>query len=345
MVTLTVPASIDIPSQFPTLAECYRALADELGLYCRSIVSSATVTGEPGRWALVDALRDDEEDRSQYAGGYIHAVNGTYAGQDRRIRREGYEGHYGALQLARPYPATLAPGTDVEVTYPLPVRRVGTMRGLVDFIRDATERVYVEARIPLVGNGTRLYSLDGYDFITSEEWTNGIYDWCGQSSTITPARPVTWSPNVKVNGPTITLELPIVYGIDVPFELGVFVLANRLIYDGSAWGYSSAGLVADTDQVAAPMRWIRPIAMLKALQYLTMRAESDETLSDAQRARLLAQYGRRLATWAVAAAKIIADELPRPAALNMDAMTNATECRSSLYPWEGPTSLPVSSTV
>jgi hypothetical protein len=296
----------------PTLSDFYVALAKQLGVYAYGGVSATVPSGEPGRWVILDEMRDDEEDRAAFAGGWISVKSGTQAGTQRRIRKEGYEGPFGALALARVLPSNLDPATVVEVTNPLPVRSVGMMPGLVDFVNQGLERVWVEVRLPLVGNATRRTSLQGYPWLTERRQTDGIYDRRYRSGS-DPTAESSAEYDVTVDGPTVTLETATAYNTGEPFQLAAFVQASRLTYDGSAWGYARDGLVNDTDRAAISVGLLRPIAMALALDYLITYTAADRALADAERTHRIAEYTRRLQTrWGPAAQEVITKRLPRP---------------------------------
>lgn len=314
---LIVPATTSTASTFPTFGQMIEDVADNLGTRLRTTISATAVGGEPGRWIVLDDLRDDEQARATFAGGWVHIQNGALAGQDRRIRDEGYEGPSGALAVSRVFavgavPTNPAAGTVVQITTPLPYKKVGLTRGVADFVLDALKRIRVEARIPLTGNGTQQQGLSAYGFLTSKADTDGIYDRRWETSGAT-ARRSQHEYAITVNGGTITLETAQTYGTSEPFELKVLVPADVLVYDSSttSWGYTGNGLVNDGDQASAPLAWVRPIAMTLALDHLLAETEKDTSLTDAERARRMASYTRRRnERWAPAMQAVIQKLLP-----------------------------------
>lgn len=343
---IIVDDSTTTPSQMPTLADLRHALADQLGTYSTGVISNTIPGGEPGRWVTVDDFIDDEYERDQYAGAWVYAISGGSVGQQRRVRRTGYEGPSGMLALSRVFdingtPTTPSIESQVEITHPLPVKKIGLIKGLNTIAQEALDRMWVEARIPLTGNGTRLYPLSNYPWITSQDQTNGIYDWCGQSSTTTPSSHTPWPYTVKTDGAVIVLETPVTYGTDVPFELAVFVSAGHLVYDGSAWGYSATGLVNDSDQAAVSVEHFVPVAMLKALQYLTRMVNDDKTLTKDEKAAKLSEITDRRRHWASAASTVIKDSMPKPHYAIAAAPVGSPRVGGSTHLYEG-TALPVS---
>jgi hypothetical protein len=301
-------------SGFPTLADYRHALADQLGLFGAYRVSAVATGGEPARHVLAEELRDDEEARSYFAGGFVYVKTGDQAGQQRRILQEGYEGPQGALRLSRPFSAPLQAGVAIEVTHPLPVRRHLTTKGINDIIGEALERLAVKARIPLTGNDTRMYSLAAYPWLTRQEQTDGIYEYgySGSPSTIYPPTRSSHPYEIRTDGGTITLETARTYTTTETFYLSVFVPANRLVFDGVAWNYTTAGFAADTDQAAAPLQWVVVFGMVKGLQYLTRLVTADKMLSRDEKTERLSEITDRRRTWGAAAKRLVSNSLPQP---------------------------------
>ena len=306
-----IVGSSSTPTTFLTVAEHYRLLADQIGRYCYTTVSETLPSGEPGRWVLLDDLKDDEDERLQFAGGYLNVVTGEQAGSQRRIRREGFEGPFGALGLSRVLvndagvPNSLAAGVGVEVTTPLPVRRIGTTKGLVDLVREACQRLLTEVRIPLTGNGTSLYSLQGYGSVLSENQLDSIWDvWA-----VAPSEPLHRSrhvPKIIRNGATVTLDTGVTYTSAESFEVKAYVRASKLVYTvAGGWAYSTVGPVNDSDQVAVPSEWVLPVAMFKGLQYLRRTIRLDPRLSASDKADQLSEMADSYRSWRAAAVDVI----------------------------------------
>jgi hypothetical protein len=295
-----------------TLAEYRADLGERLGLYQHLMVTAVATGAEAARYVLLDELRDDEDARSAWAGAYLYATDGAQAGTQRRILREGYEGPFGALRLSRPFSAPLQPGTSVELTWPLPVTRLLGVKGLRAIVNEALERCPVEARLSFTGNGTFSYSLSDYPWLTADQQTNGLYDWGGRDQATNNALLSPYAYELRTNIASVTLQTSYRYGATVPFELAVLTDGKRLVQQNGLWGYSAAGLVADADQAAVPLHWVRAFGMVMALRHLTMLAERDQTLSDAARTAKLASYARDRQQWAVTCRRIIRDEFPRP---------------------------------
>ena len=294
----------------PTARDYWQDLAGQLGRFQTFTVSSVSGTGASSRLVMVDALTDDDVEADEFEGGWLYVLDGDQAGAQRRIlSQDGYQGPIGALLLSRPFSSPLAPGTTVAMTEPLPVVDSRGVKGLLTLISEALKRLRVDARIVFTGDGTRRVSLVDYPWIRGTEWTDGIYDWRGETAD-RPSRRSSAEYDVTVDGATVTLELSRAYGPSDTFELKVFAPADLLLFDGTAWGYSTRGFRSDDDQAAAPVRQVTTVAMVKGLDFLLHCVMGDEHLSSDRRTRLMTRYDRIVPQWAKAAERVI-EQQPR----------------------------------
>jgi hypothetical protein len=313
-----VPAPLIVPTTAggigPALLEYRADLGETLGLHQHLMVSTLATGGEAARHVLLDELRDDEQERAQWAGAYLYVRDGAQAGVQQRILTAGYEGPFGALRLSRPFAAPLQPGTSVELSWPLPVKKHLGVTGLNGIVNEALERCLIEARISLTGNGTYSYSLADFPWLTRYSQTNGLYDWGGLDSSTNNAMLSPYRYALRVNGASVTLQPSYLYSSTAPFELAVFVDGKRLVSQNGIWGYSEAGLVDDGDQAAVPLYWARAFGMVLALRHLTTLTKRDPSLDDATKQARLADYLRDRQQWAAACRRISRDEFPQPIA-------------------------------
>lgn len=296
-----------------TLQEYVYALARELGFAARCTVSSTLATGEAARTIVVNELRDDEWDEAARGDFWVYVLTGDQAGAQRRVISRGYHGNQGALTLSRPFAAPLEADDLILLTWPLPVKEYIGGKGIITLVNDALNRIRVEGRIFLEGDGTTSTDLSDYSFLRDVLQTTGTYDRTDGTLSTDAATPAASGYSFTVNGPAVSLVNDVAYTSGTEFELGVIVNADRLINDGSGWGYVDApGLVNDTDQAAAPLEWVRTFGMVKALEWWEIQIEQDEGLSDARRAILMNQIARRKPKYSVTAARIQRDEFPVP---------------------------------
>lgn len=315
-----MPISLVIPSVAstgtgPTLATLYRKLADELGFYHQTTVSTLAASGEASRVVLADELRDDEAGYDFFGAPWLYVVDGDQARQQRRVIAQpdvGYQGQYGALMLSRPFTAPLAAGTTVEVTSPLPVRRSVARKGLTECINEALAMLIIEVRLAITGNGLYSYDLSAYPWLTNEIDIQGIYDTQGWDTSY----PATLSPydyRLVTNGVNRTLVTQANYTASDTFELAALVPADRFVYDGASWYYATTpGLQQDSWRAAAPESWVLAFAMVKALQFLERMTVRDHQMPKEDKAATLGEIVQRKQTWARAAADIKVNAFPKP---------------------------------
>lgn len=302
--------------------EYWRDLADQLGRRQTLTVSSQATTAEGGRLVVIDDLLDDDVDDDDLRGAWLYVLDGPHQGEQRRILESGYHGAVGATMLSRPFSSPLTPGTGVEITAPLPVLRSRAVKGLVTLCEEALMRLRADARIAFTGDGTHRVSLADYPWITSMDWTDGVYDRRGGDRSSEPPRRSRHEYDLTVDGATVTLELERAYGEGEPFHLKTFVPADRLLFDGAGWAYTSASgafssPLADGYQAVPSVRQVTTLGMVKALEFLLRSAFEDDHLTADRRTRLLTRYDRDWPQWSRAAEQVMkaqprrTRELPR----------------------------------
>jgi hypothetical protein len=294
-----------------------RRLADELGMYGAYAVSStpsASVTPDAARQVLVTSIGSDGVPEDYLNGSYVYAVDGTQAGETRKVLSGTFDGPIGSLLLDRPFSAALASGTEVEITSPLPVGRWLNLKGLHEAINEALARIWVAARLTMTGNGTYSYSLDAYPWITDPDQIRLLQDsyYYGSSR---PADRSPYSVRMVVNGASRTLVVDAIYSSADTFYLDVFVRGDRYVSDGTTWAYQTTpGLQSDLYQCAAPEEQVVAFAMTKCLQAERRLIISNKTIDKTERSEMLRENGRRTLTWARAAARIKREQFPKPIA-------------------------------
>lgn len=292
-----------------------RRLADELGELAVLTVSSTAdtaVTPDAARQVLVTALGSDGVPFDRFDGAYVYAADGAQAGEVRRVLDGTFDGPLGSLLLDRPFSSALASGTEIELTRPLPGARHLTLKGLNDLVDEALERIWIEVRLSLTGNGTYSYSLAAYPWLQMMSQTAGIYDtkWL-PAPTVATLSPFGY--RFVSNGITRTLVTDQIYASDETFELAAIVRADRYVYNGTTWGYvTTPGLQSDTYQAAAPESWVLAFGMVKALQTWSKAVMADRAMDRQEKAFTLADIMDRRRQWARAATRIKFQEFPKP---------------------------------
>jgi hypothetical protein len=293
-----------------------RALADELGMLHVMLVGAASV-GDTTRIVLADELRDDEAGHDFLGSPWVYVATGAQAGAQRRVLDQpetGYQGPAGALVVSRPFTAALAAGTTVEITSPLPVKRHLGIKGLNDCVNEALMRCPALATLTLelTGDDTsdRL-ALDDYPWLTHADQIleiDNLYGVTGAASSYPTGLPY----SIVANGASRELVLGRQYSSGETIEIQVLLSGDRLVYDGSAWGYPDVpGLQGDDDQAAIPEHWVTTFGMSRALRFLYRLTSQDRTLDPNERRARLADLMVERQKWANACMVLRDREFPR----------------------------------
>jgi hypothetical protein len=297
-----------------SLAALRRRLADEFGFWHLTTVTSQATTGEAARLVLSDDVRDDEAGYPWLGTPWVYAATGAQERTQRRVVEQGgYLGQYGALTVSRPFGGALAPSSVLDLTSPFPMKRSLGLKGYIDLDNEALARIWVEARIAILGNGTDSYSLADYPWLDrGDAQIRGVVDDVGFPTGTSP-RQAPGAFRVVTDGTDRTLLVTGRYPASETFYLDVIVRADRLIYDGAGWGYATTpGLQNDSYRAAAPEDWVLAFAMVKACQQLDKVIRADRRMSAQERAAHLAENTERRLTWAAAAAHLKRTAFPQP---------------------------------
>lgn len=295
-----------------TFRDYWMDLASELGFIHQTTITQSATYGEGRRTVIVDEMGDDEWGEDAYGDSWwCYVLSGAEAGQQRRVMSRGYLGNDRAMLLSRPFDTALGGDDIVVFTHPLPVVRTLAVKGLKTLSNEGLRNTRVLARLGLTGDGTRSFDLGDYaSFIHSEEDIRAVYD-SNLYGTDAPLSSTAYGWRLAVDSPTPTLVTDYTYADGTAFALEVMAPGDRLIYDGSDWGYAAApGLVDDTDQAAAPLHWVRAFAMVKGLAELRKMARRIPDAAE-RRARIQ-ELDREARTWANRAVRIALEEMPQP---------------------------------
>lgn len=317
-IPIITPA-ITVTGTGTTLQAYYRRLAAELGFWQLTVTSAEASGGDAARVVIANELRDDEMGYGLLGAPWLYVASGDQAMTQRRMLDPrqadggvGYQGPLGALVLSRPFDAALESNAQIEASSPLPIRDHLGVRGIVTFCNEALARIWVEARASFTGNGTYEHDLAAYPYIKIRRQMRGIYDTVWTSAGY-PAELSPFDYRVVTNGVTRTLITNQAYTTADTFSVDVAVRADALVYDGSAWVYTTVpGLQEDDWQAAALIEHVCAFGMVKALQYLSRYVKMTRNLSSDEKSGWLEDIADRRRIWGPAAAKIKMDEMPEP---------------------------------
>lgn len=278
------PQAVIVPSLTgtgPTFRELYLMLADELGFIQQTTVSATATNAEAARTVLTyDAIDDmDPEGDGAWAMWWLYVVDGTWAGGQRRVLSRGHLGNEGALILDRPFPTPLLVDTQIILTSPLPIAKRMGIDGCKESVNKGLNRCLTEGRFAFTSTGVDNYSLNGYAWLRSTSQFTGLWDRQGGIDVSNAPRRSSTRYGLDVDGADLTLTTMPTYPSGTDFQLGVIARGDRLINDGSAWGFAATpGLVDDDDMAAVPAEWVRAFGMVKAVQHLDRVLQADRHL-------------------------------------------------------------------
>lgn len=297
-----------VPSVSPSARpNCRRAVASAIGHY--RLVSATTDASETPVLGIT-ALRSDNVPLSRFDGHYVYAPSLDEA---RRVVDSSYDGATGTIRVDDPFSGNLA-SADLEITNTLPGTWHLDIKGINQVVNDALSRMRVWARIDFTGNGTFSHSLDDYaDWLTSEEMISHLEDrfWGIASTDPTVRSSFDW--RVQQNGSELNLITDWAYATDETFTLVAIRPGDKWIRSGGVWAAGN-GLQNETDEAAAPLRWVRTWGSALAFRHLIDVTEEDESIGEQRRAARLARYQRRIRSLATACQRIRIEEFPRPLA-------------------------------
>lgn len=293
-----------------------RRLAEQLGEIAVLTTTSEPLTAttpDAARQILATGLGVDQLPEGHFDGAYVYVVNGTQTGEQRKVLAGTFDGPEASLLLDRPFSATLDSGTEIEITRPLPVVKHLLTKGLNDLVQEALERIWVEVRATVTGNGTYAYSLTSLPAFRRPEQSRGIYDESWLDATAEPELSAN-EERFSVTGASVTLIPDYAYTSAETFELAAIVRADRYVSDGSTWGYTTArpALTGDAYQAAALPEHVVAFGMVKGLQELRKQVRTDRTMDRAERNAVVAEIQREINAWAGACWRIKHHEFPRP---------------------------------
>ena len=316
-----------------------RLLAEELGRWIETTVTTEATVGERTRIVLASDLRDDEV-LTPYAWPadtwlYVQATDDAPEEQRRVISQPevGWQGSEGAVILSRPLDAALEVGRVIEATSPLPCADENGIKGLDTLVDEGLRCCRIRALLSFTGNGGYAYSLADYPWLFDVGQTGGIYDAAYLIVSDPPMRNPSSTYRIESDGVARRLVTEgRSYAADETFFVEAFVRADRLVYDADTgvWGYpSTPGLAGDLWQAAAPEHWVLAFSMVKALDYLMRLTRARRDLDKQEKSEYMAEILDRRRVWYRAARRIQIYELPRPPAVRSEPMVGV----SNPYGW------------
>lgn len=320
MPPLIFPGGTSTGSGTPFVS-AWRAIADELGEYTTiTVADEATLAVHPDadRQILSEQLTADQKSARRFDGFWAYVVDGAHAGSTRMALETTFDGPYGSLLVDRRFldgngnSDPLAANVEVDLTSPLPVGRHLTLKGIKDAVLDALRMFYVDTRLSLVGTGSRSIDLGDSAFIALGAQVDSVWQRRGSTE---PYEQRANDARVVQDGAALTLVTDVAIPSGEVFQLRVLRRPFTLVKTSGTWGVSTTGPVNATDEIPAPLHWIKAWGMVQALKACIVHTRRDMSLtSEQKRERIDGEYGytHRLRIWTRACRQIKAsDEYPK----------------------------------
>lgn len=252
----------------PTLQQYRRALGAELGGFATFAATSTAVGANAARQVIASSMANDSMDSTAYGGGYLYAVDGALAGQQRMIRVPGgFSPSTGTFTLVAEFGSTPQSGVNWELLSVLPAIRAGDVPGLKEIINNALCKMSAVDFIAVSGVTDQLrYTLDRstYPWITKQSI---IKVWQPYTST-TMREPYTgpWTPLDDAESLTLQFDgAP--WRTGESFEIEVRRPANSRLKVSGTWTDQTstvAGLSAEADEALASVNDVVAAALGEA---------------------------------------------------------------------------------
>lgn len=229
-----------------TLGDLARECAREIGPFTPFTSSQDSVAANT---VIAASLADSEAEPEKYGGWYLYQnAGGTLAGQQQRVKKDGFDGATGSLTTAANYtgnPQNLTPWSLLGV---MPWTDQDGLTGLRTCINRMARKLWVRYRYPFTGvSGQTVYDL-GAAWWMSRKRVVRLLDPDPGGTGHPPVAGQGW--DVVQSGEAWELQLGAGYKTGDVFWLLVEMPLNARLYLSGAWAMQSsptAGLVLDTD--------------------------------------------------------------------------------------------------
>lgn len=260
----------------PTLQDAARALADAIGGFGLFCVTEAASPSDPDarRTLISDDLLDEDRDPTAFNDFSVYAAGGTLGGQQKAVRRDGYDGTNGRLYTAGQFSAPAAVGQEIEYHARLPrVRHFGEP-GLREVTNEALHRLWFTDELLLTATSGTGYPAPAW--LTANRQIVGIKTGGDPGVGVNPA----WAPSTPTllhdSGGT-RIQLPCALAPGTLFRIVARRPHATWIKSGGRWADSTAGLVDDDDETMADPEALLVISVWRAYRALARRSPDFET--------------------------------------------------------------------
>lgn len=187
----------------PALSDYYEAVGfalDDIGVYTSTAASVSTVT-LPG---LSNSTPGASANR--YDGAWVWVKSGTGAGQQRQVRKGGYDPATGMLTVVLGWTAPSSSVVVVTRLFPISPDLGGEDASYVTLINRALSRLVAPDRVPLAFSGTTSAALTSYPWLDRPERLVGVLETAAVAGY--PPVPCEWrGPRLVLDGPTPSIQI------------------------------------------------------------------------------------------------------------------------------------------
>ena len=253
-----------------SLQRLAQAIARELGPFD---TFTASATSGADNLVIAASRIDTEAPAEKYGGWYLYALTGGVAGQQQRVKKNGFAGASGTYTVAANFANTPPESGQWEAHGVMPRIDQDGLTGIVSCINRAIRKYWVRYWVPFTGvAGQTSYDLGALWWAHRPRFIR-LMDPDPSGSGHPPIASQSW--DVVQNADTWTLQLGEGYGTDEVFWLIVECPANYRLYISGSWANQStptAGLVAETDACLGPWHDVLQCALYECMKQLTVQA-------------------------------------------------------------------------
>lgn len=227
-----------------TLKQLAQAIAREIGPFAEF---TATLPGTDADTVVAPRMIDNEAATERYGGYYLYQNTGALAGEQQRVKRNGFTGSTGTFDTAATFTGTPAVSAVWELHGTMPRISQDGLVGIRECINRSLRKSWVVDRYEIAAT-TGQFEYDLPMWWASKRRFIRLLD--PEDAATGRMDPATQGWRIVRDAETWTLQLDQGYATGETFALVVERPTNSRLYISGAWAEQSspvAGLVADAD--------------------------------------------------------------------------------------------------
>lgn len=235
-------------------------------------LETTTALGADASTITSSALIDNDtqpDETSKYRGEYALFFTGTLAGEQSRVKRNGFTASGGTLSVTRPFSAPTPNAAEFGLSPKLPWFRMDRAAGLRDCINAALKVTHHPQRVEVAAiSAQENYALVTWPWLTDEDQIGQLFD-PNTTATLNPATRLP-SARIRFDADVSRLEIPAGAGYTTgdTFQVEAQVPNFNFLKTGGAWQFSSVGLQALDDETLGDAVLIVECALVYAYREL-----------------------------------------------------------------------------